>query len=192
MFRAARIGKYFLPGLAAIVAIILIDQFTKWYVVENLLRIQNPGAISFGAWLVTIPETAPHLTSVQDFKNIVLAPFLNLVMVWNQGVSFGIAASDASFMPLVFIGLSLAISLFMLVWLALSVVRWQAVALTFVIGGALGNIMDRIRFGAVADFIDFHVAKYHWPAFNVADSSIVLGAGILLVGTLFFEEETEK
>ena len=62
-----------------------------------------------------------------------------------------------------------------------------AIAVGMIIGGALGNVLDRVRFGAVTDFLDFHVAGYHWPAFNVADSGIVIGAGMLIFESLFLD-----
>ena len=65
----------------------------------------------------------------------------------------------------------------------------RRLVLGLVIGGALGNIVDRLRFGAVADFLDFHVAGYHWPAFNLADTAITIGVGLLLIDTLLISHE---
>ena len=105
--------------------------------------------------------------------------FFNLVMVWNRGISFGMFQSGETgrwllvlFSSLVCLGLG--------VWLFRQSQRWPALALGAVIGGALGNIVDRIWRGAVADFFDFHIMGYHWPAFNVADSAITIGVAVLL------------
>jgi len=76
------------------------------------------------------------------------------------------------------------------VWLWKSGNRWSGAATGLVIGGAIGNVVDRLQYGAVVDFLDFHVAGYHWPAFNVADSAICVGAGMLILETLFVRGET--
>ena len=83
-------------------------------------------------------------------------------------------------MPWVLSGLAIAITAALVVWLNRITSRWSAAAIGFVIGGAIGNVIDRVRFGAVADFLDFHVSGYHWPAFNLADSAITVGVAILL------------
>ncbi|MCK5518833.1 MAG: signal peptidase II, partial [Alphaproteobacteria bacterium] len=85
--------------------------------------------------------------------------------------------------------LSLMISILMILWLALTNRKIVAFPLSLIIGGALANVIDRVRFGAVIDFIDFHNGKYHWPAFNAADSFIVLGAMILMCVTLFGKKD---
>ena len=74
-------------------------------------------------------------------------------------------------------------------WLARVKGHWLGAAIGLVIGGAVGNVIDRLRYGAVADFIDFHLAGYHWPAFNAADSAIVVGVAMLLLDALFGDRE---
>ncbi len=105
--------------------------------------------------------------------------FFNLVMVWNRGISFGMLQSGeagrwllAFFSTLVCFGL--------VFWLRRQTHRVPILALGAVIGGAAGNIIDRVWRGAVADFFDFHLLGYHWPAFNVADSAITIGVAMLL------------
>jgi signal peptidase II len=111
---------------------------------------------------------------------VILAPFFNVVLVWNRGVSFGIFNHDAGVMPAVLIGLALILVAFVTRWL-LSAETWaEAAAFGLIIGGAIGNVIDRARLGAVVDFLDFHWAEQHWPAFNVADSAIVMGACLIL------------
>lgn len=109
-----------------------------------------------------------------------VTPFFNLVMVWNHGISFGMLADDGEWRRIKLIGLAALITSVMGVWLWQAQRRLTAIALGMVIGGAIGNIIDRIRYGAVADFLDFHAFGYHWPAFNLADSAICIGVAILL------------
>ena len=79
-----------------------------------------------------------------------------------------------------------------MIWLALSLQKTVSLALSLIIGGALGNVLDRVRFDAVQDFIDVHLGQHHWPAFNVADSFIVIGAGILMLVSLLSKEDTKR
>jgi signal peptidase II len=146
-------------GLALAAVVLVLDQASKWWLLE----------------VVGMPFRPP----------IVVTPFFNLVMVWNRGVSFGLFAHEAALMPYVLSGVALAVSTGLFVWLSRADRRWIAVALGLVIGGAVGNVIDRLRFGAVADFFDLHVAGWHWPAFNVADAAIVVGVGMILIDGLF-------
>jgi signal peptidase II len=106
---------------------------------------------------------------------------LNLVMVWNYGVSFGVLNEFGPDGAWGLVAVTLAIVVVLVVWLVRMRERIPAAALGLVIGGALGNVLDRLRFGAVADFFDFHLGEMHWPAFNVADSAIVIGAVVLVL-----------
>lgn len=115
---------------------------------------------------------------------IPLTSVLNLVMVWNTGISFGMMNELGSGIAWVLVGLTLAIVAVLAAWLMKSKDNLQAGALGLVIGGALGNALDRVRFGAVADFFDFYVGDFHWPAFNLADSAIVIGVGLLLLHSM--------
>ena len=115
---------------------------------------------------------------------VAVTPFLNLVVVWNRGVSFGMFASAGALMPWLLSGLALAVVVARGFWLRRVADPLVGVALGLIIGGALGNVIDRVRFGAVVDFLDFHALGYHWPAFNVADSAICVGAALLLVDGL--------
>ena len=124
------------------------------------------------------------LLAANGFRGIELTGFLNLVMVWNEGVSFGLLGGGAEAMRWVLTGLALVISGALAVWLGRTEARLQALAIGLVIGGALGNAIDRVVHGAVADFFDFHVAGWSWPAFNVADSAITVGVGLLLLDAL--------
>jgi len=115
---------------------------------------------------------------------VAVTPFFNLVLVWNRGVSFGMFAAGGAFAPWLLSGLALAVVIGLVAWLRRTDQWLTALGLGLVIGGALGNVIDRIRFGAVVDFLDFHLAGYHWPAFNVADASICVGAALMIVDGL--------
>lgn len=139
-------------GLALAAGVIILDQVSK-------------------AWLIGWLVSQGGGQQISDF--------FNLVMVWNRGISFGMLQSGETgrwllviFSALVCLGLG--------VWLRRQTHRLPTLALGAVIGGAVGNIIDRVWRGAVADFFDFHLLGYHWPAFNVADSAIVIGVAMLL------------
>jgi signal peptidase II len=111
---------------------------------------------------------------------LTLLPFFNLVRVMNTGISFGMLTSlPVSASLLITLGTSLIAGVIVL-WLLRAHETHVILALGFIIGGAVGNILDRLRLGAVVDFLDFHIGHYHWPAFNVADSAIFIGVVILL------------
>jgi len=116
---------------------------------------------------------------------IELTPFFNLAMVWNHGISFGLFASHHH--PFFIIMPLLLIIAILLIWLYKNSSPRVACALGFVIGGAISNIIDRLRFGAVADFFDAHIGHYHWPAFNIADSAIFIGVVLLCLSSMFTE-----
>ena len=114
----------------------------------------------------------------------VVTPFLDLVLACNAGVSFGIL-NRTGLNSLVFVGVAAAIILLLVLWLRRVPTRFLALAIGFIIGGAIGNVIDRLRFGAVIDFLYFHAGAWYWPAFNLADSAICLGvAAMLLDGIL--------
>ncbi len=161
-------GRGWLPpvmarkGLALALAVVVLDQASKWWILGRVMR-------------------PPRVIEV--------TPFFNLVMGWNRGVSFGLFNSDSPvnewLLPLVVVGITASL----LVWLWRAESRWLVAGLGLVIGGAVGNLFDRLRFGAVADFLDFHALGWHWPAFNVADSAITVGAAIILLESLFTREK---
>lgn len=146
-------------GLAAIV--VVLDQLSKWVVLNH---------VHYG-------------------ETIYVAPFWNWVLTFNPGAAFSFLADQPGWQRWFFSVLALGVS----GWIALELRRHpeqklMALALTLVMGGALGNVIDRIRFGAVVDFIQWHVAGYYWPAFNVADSAITLGAVLMVWASLFVKE----
>lgn len=109
--------------------------------------------------------------------------FFNLVHVHNKGAAFGLLANwSVEFARLFFIGTTtLVLAVVGYLWWRLPRGQWQAVlGYSLIMTGALGNLLDRLRLGVVVDFLDFHWGRYHWPAFNVADSLVCLGAGVLV------------
>lgn len=155
----------FRRGLPLALLILVLDQASKWWIVEHVMR-------------------PPQVIEV--------TPFFNLVMGWNRGVSFGMFNEYSEAGAWILSGLALVIISVLLVWLYRAPERRVQLAIGAIVGGAIGNVIDRVRFGAVADFLDVHAMGYHWPAFNVADSGITLGAIVLVLDSLFTGSEKHK
>lgn len=143
-------------GIGIAAATFVLDQASKWYVLR-VLDLDNQ----------------PPMT---------LAPFLDLLMAWNKGVSYSLFTTDAQ---LLLVGLSLAISVLLVAWLAKAHGRLQAFGFGLLLGGALGNALDRLLHGAVADFVHLHWGTFSWYVFNVADIAIVAGVVLLIYDGLF-------
>ena len=152
-------------GFALAAAIAVLDQASKAWVVDLLVE---PG------------------------RGLTVTSFFNLVYVKNRGISFGLFRVDDYWGPWLFGGLGLAIAALLVVWIVRAETRWVAAAVGAVLGGAIGNILDRIFRGAVVDFLDFHAAGYHWFAFNAADAAISVGVGLLIGISLFGPAERTK
>ena len=123
-------------------------------------------------------------------RRIEILAILNLVPVWNRGMSFGMLANSGSLVPIGLTGLAFAVSVW-LFWMVPRLHRVQRLAAVFIAGGAIGNALDRLRFGKVVDFIDLHYAGLHWPAFNLADAAITTGA-VLWGYSIFRGQETSQ
>ncbi|CUW41498.1 Lipoprotein signal peptidase lspA [Magnetospirillum sp. XM-1] len=162
-------------GLSVATLIIVLDQLSKYWIIEKVMR---PEGV----------EGTPFYSATR----IEVLPVFDLVMAWNRGVSFGIGNNSGEWNALILSALAMVICAAMTFWLAKAETLLVQVALGGIIGGALGNVIDRARFGAVADFLDVHVAGYHWPAFNVADSAITVGAVFLVVDSLFGARDSSK
>jgi signal peptidase II len=158
-----RPARAFWPGIGIAILVIAADQLTKWWILYEVM--------------------APP-------RVIEVTPFFNLVMTWNPGISFGLFNTGSPLNALVLSVLALLIVALLLVWLYRSDRLFIGGGIGLISGGAIGNVIDRVRFGAVADFLDFHVAGYHWPAFNVADSMITIGAVMIVLDTLFDRGQT--
>jgi signal peptidase II len=180
--------KLMFLGLSSL--IILADQISKWWIIERYFRPRNFGAeapaMDFIPWLTTFSQERMGPIRVE------VTSFFDLVMAWNTGVSFSMFASDSHLMPYVLSGIALLMSGIFLIWLMTTNSRWTAFPLALIIAGALGNVWDRARFQAVADFLYFHVDQYGWPAFNIADSCIVVGVAFLAYDSLFLEPKRNK
>ncbi|MDX1775031.1 MAG: signal peptidase II [Desulfobulbales bacterium] len=142
------------------VAVVIVDQLTKMWIMAD-----------FGL----------------HEQKTVIPGFFNLVYVTNTGAAFGILAGSKTWLrQAFFIGVSFAALI--AIAIAYSHLKKQGkifiYALGLIAGGAVGNLIDRLRFGSVVDFLDFYLGSYHWPAFNVADSAISVGVGLFLTGTL--------
>lgn len=145
-------------GLCFAVGAFVIDQLSKWYV------------------------SSIFATTTTDKA---FGKYFNLVEAWNEGVSFSML-DDYGTVGVVFLtAFALCVVLFLLHWLKNEPSRLVQASLGLVIGGAFGNIADRIRFGAVYDFLDFHYGDMHWPAFNAADTFICIGAFLIIISSLF-------
>ncbi len=150
-------------GLAVAALLLAADQASKWWILDRL-----------------------RLPEVRHVPLLALGPLgLDLSMVWNRGVTFGLLSGDGPWNHLILALLAAGIALFLLRWLARAETRAIAVALGAVIGGAIGNVMDRLRFGAVVDFVDAHAGGWHWYVFNLADAGIVCGVAVLIADALF-------
>lgn len=110
-----------------------------------------------------------------------ILPFFNLATVWNSGVSFGMFSRMGADNATVLVAFAAGLTTVLIVWLRRTQHSFLARGIGLVIGGAIGNIIDRVRFGAVFDFIDVHAYGYHWPAFNIADAAICIGVGLILL-----------
>ena len=150
-------------GLVVAALLLAIDQASKWWILEEL-----------------------RLPELGQVPVLALGPFgLDLSMVWNRGVTFGLLSGDGPWNHLILALIAAGIAVFLLRWLARAETRMVAVALGAVIGGAIGNVADRLRFGAVVDFVDAHAWGWHWYVFNVADAGIVCGVAALIADALF-------
>ncbi len=142
--------------------VFLLDQITKYYVV--------------------------HMLNLDRVLSIdVLPPYLNLRMAWNNGINFGLFSGDSPATRWILIGLAIAISIGVLFWMRRAEGgRWQFIAAGLLVGGALGNVIDRVLYGAVADFLNMSCCGFSNPfSFNIADISIFLGA----VGLIIFVDD---
>jgi signal peptidase II len=146
-------------GLIAGLLVLVADQASKWWVLNGL----------------DLPE----------LRQVVLLPVLNLTMVWNRGVTFGLLNGLGSWGHFLLAVIALAVVVALGFWLRRAESRLVAVAIGSIAGGAIGNVIDRVRFGAVVDFIHAHVATpwgdYSWYVFNVADAAIVCGVAALIL-----------
>ncbi len=125
-------------------------------------------------------------------QTIAVLPFLDLSMVWNRGISYGWLQADSDTGRWLLVALTAAICAGLTLWLARQHHMLGAMALGAIVGGAAGNLYDRAVYGAVADFLDFHILGQHWYVFNVADASISIGAGLLVIDAFRGHRQTSN
>ena len=157
---SAGVYKWF--SLSAL--IIIVDQITK-YVASQMLLMHEPVAI---------------------------LPFFNFTLMHNPGAAFSFLADQGGWQRWLFAGLALGVSIVLAIWLyrLKTHEKWLALALSLVLGGAIGNLIDRVYYGYVIDFIDVYYNTSHWPAFNIADAAISIGAVMLIIDTFRSKEKS--
>jgi signal peptidase II len=160
-------------GLIVAVVVALLDQASKWSILDSF---RPEGVVG---------------TPFSSMLRIEVLPILDFVLTWNRGVSFGVGNGAGDYNVLVFSGLAVAIGGFLVAWMAKTTDRLVLLSLGLVVGGAIGNVVDRLRFGAVVDFLYVHVGAFDWwPVFNVADSAVCIGAALLVFDSLFAKRES--
>lgn len=162
----------FLMPILIILGIIVADQIAK----GTLLYLIN-GSVPLGA----------NAFDLVPFPYMIVraAVFFNVVFTWNPGTSFSLFQSLGVAAPIVLIALSAVIIGALGYYLFSRAKSHERAALSFIVGGAFGNLIDRLRFGAVIDFLDFHVETWHWPAFNIADICIFIGVALYVIHWVF-------
>ncbi len=146
-------------GLASLIVVLAVDQASKWWILEQL--------------------------DLRALGRVDLLPMLSFTMVWNPGVTFGLFRAGGTWGPFVLAAVAVAIVVALGVWLRRAENWLVAVSLGAIAGGAAGNVTDRMRFGAVVDFIHLHVGSWSWYVFNVADAAIVCGVAALVLDGLW-------
>ncbi len=150
-------------GLITAAILLVLDQISKWWILEVL-----------------------DLPARRSVEILTAGPFgFDLTMVWNRGVTFGLLSGDSQWNQLILAALATVISAVLLRWLWRAENLLVGLALGAVIGGAIGNVIDRFRFGAVVDFVDVSAWGWHWYVFNIADAGIVIGVSLLVFDALF-------
>ena len=150
-------------GLIIALLVIVADQVSKWYIVT---KVMDPPQVITVTW------------------------FFNLVLAWNKGISFSFFSNGTAYTTWLLLAAAALIVIFLLFWLRKAESRVLALGIGLVVGGAIGNVIDRLRFGAVIDFLEFHIADYYWPAFNVADSAITIGVAFILIDSLWYKAKS--
>jgi lipoprotein signal peptidase len=152
-------NRLMLLGLLTGVVVLAADQASKWAVL--------------------------HVLDLPQVRQIVLLPVLSLTMVWNRGVTFGLLTGFGAWGHLILAAVALAVVVALGIWMRRAERRLVVCALGAIAGGAIGNVIDRLRFGAVVDFIHAHAFGWSWYVFNVADAAIVCGVAALVLDSLF-------
>ena len=152
-----------------------IKKAAWWYLLALVLVVLDQGSKAMATAALSYGE------------QLVVTGFFNWTLLHNTGAAFSFLSDAGGWQNTFFCVVAGAVSAYIAYWLyqISGSERWQSLALTLVLGGALGNLYDRFALGYVVDFIQFHYQQYYWPAFNVADSAICVGAGILIFSSFF-------
>lgn len=149
--------------------------------------------LKLSALVIVIDQLSKWLMSswLDLHQTVAVVPFFNLTLAHNYGAAFSFLAAAGGWQRWFFTLLALVVSTALIIWMKKLKphARLEAAALAMILGGALGNLIDRVIFGYVVDFLDVYVGNYHWPAFNVADSAICIGAVLLIFDS--FRSKTE-
>jgi signal peptidase II len=147
----------------------------KWLWLSGLVLVLDQASKWFMASWLSLYETVDVI------------PFFNLTLAHNTGAAFSFLAQSGGWQRWFFVGLTAVIVLGLLIWLKKLPVtaKLEAIAISMIIGGAVGNVIDRLYHGYVIDFLDVYYGSYHWPVFNIADSAIVVGAILLILDSFF-------
>lgn len=159
-------------GLTLAGIAIVLDQLSKWIMVEQVFR---PDGVT----------DSPFFTA----RIIEVLPFFNLRMAWNPGISFSMFSSGEPMTIALLVTMQVSIVCVMLWWLRKADTACMKTGIGLIVGGAIGNIIDRINYGMVADFLDFHAAGYHFPTFNLADTFISVGVGFWLLDAFLTRDQ---
>lgn len=145
--------------------------------------------------IITVDQISKHIASIrlELYQSDAVMPMLNLTLAHNTGAAFSFLNGAGAWHHWFFMGFSFAVSVALIVWFIRipRTERLQSMALSLLLGGALGNLIDRVRFGYVIDFIDVYYKNYHWPIFNIADTAITLGTALLMYA-LFLRDTNSK
>lgn len=143
--------------------------------------------------VIILDQVTKHWASAALTYNepVVFTPFFNFTLLHNPGAAFSFLSDAGGWQRWFFTVVALVISVILVVWLArIPHRRYEALALALILGGALGNVYDRVVLGYVVDFIVVHYQDYYWPAFNIADAAITVGAGFLIFDVLFVKDKS--
>ncbi|MEW8383194.1 MAG: signal peptidase II [Candidatus Thiodiazotropha taylori] len=128
------------------------------------------------------------------YEPVYVLPIFDLTLLYNKGAAFSFLSDQGGWQRWFFTVLAIVVTTVLTVWLwrLKQQEKWVAVSLSLIIGGAIGNVIDRILFGHVIDFLHFHYQQHYWPAFNIADSAITLGVGIMLYDALVLAKRRDE
>lgn len=147
--------------------------------------------LSISTVIVLIDQLTKQLieNSFQLYERIAVMPFFNLTLAYNEGAAFSFLSDAGGWQRWFFLILTCIISVVLFFWLKKSEHKGESLALSLILGGAIGNFIDRLLFGHVIDFLDVYYETHHWPAFNVADMAISGGVMVLIVTTFIHQPE---